>query len=129
MKPRTKRHMLVYKLSMSLPELAEKLEPWAMKNCIEHIGYRNRMWTSCLSCGHVWPTTSLVIKTEVCHGCGWKLKIETTRKLKSRQWARFTVLDVKDEIQVIRYFDINCHMKAARKPQLYTREIMQQWIL
>lgn len=121
--------MLVSQLSERLPKLSEKLEPWAFKNCIEHIGYRNKMWTHCLSCGDVWPTTSMTIKTEVCPGCGWKLKLETTRKQKSRDWARFAVFDVVEDFQVIRYFDINCHMRASKKPSMYTREIMQQWIL
>jgi hypothetical protein len=69
------------------------------------------------------------IKTEVCLGCGWKLKLDTTRKQKSRQWARFAVLDVVEGFQVIRFFDINCHMKASQKPQVYNREIMQHWML
>jgi hypothetical protein len=112
MKPRTKRQVLVANLSNELPDLRSKLQPWAFKNCINHIGYRNKMWTSCLCCGYVWPTTSMRIKNEVCEGCGWKLKLETTRKQKSREWARFAVLDVKGDFQVVRYFDINCHMKS-----------------
>lgn len=129
MKPRTKRQILVCGLSIQLPKLGDKLEPWAFKNCINHVGYRNKLWTHCLSCSYVWPTTSMIIQNEVCPGCGWKLKLETTRKQKNREWARFAVLDVIDEYQVIRYFDINCHMKSARKPSMYTREIMQHWIL
>lgn len=69
------------------------------------------------------------IKTEVCPGCGWKLQLDTTRKQKCRQSARFSVLDVVEDFQVIRYFDIDCHLKSANKPAVYTREIMQQWIL
>jgi hypothetical protein len=129
MKPKSKRQVLVCELSERLPKLASKLEPWAFKNCIDHVGYRNKMWTNCLCCGHVWPTTSMKIKTEVCPGCGWKLKLDTTRKQKSKDWARFAVLDVVEDFQVVRYFDINCHMKAKQKPSVYTREIMQQWIL
>lgn len=129
MKPRSKRQVLVSQLSERLPVLAGQLEPWAFKNCIDHVGYRNKMWTSCLSCGQVWPTTSMKIKTEVCPGCGWKLKLDTTRKQKARQWARFAVLDVVEDFQVIRFFDINCHLKASQKPRVYNREIMQHWIL
>lgn len=129
MKPKSKRQMLVCELSSQLPELSSKIEPWAFKNCINHIGYRNKLWTHCLSCSYVWPTTSMKIQTEVCPDCGWKLKIETTRKQKSRDWARFVVLDIKGDFQVIRFFDINCHMKSAQKPYIYTREIMQHWLL
>lgn len=129
MKPRSKLQFRVDALSKTLWPIAEKITPWAFKNCIEHIGYRNKMWTSCLSCGHVWPTTSMRIKTEVCDGCGFKLKISTTRKLKSRDWARFCVFDVVEEFQVIRFFDINCFMKAKEKPYYYTRELMQHWVM
>src|SRR5690606_11172150 len=125
----SKRRILLCNLSNKLPELSEKLEPWAFKNCIEHVGYRNKMWTHCLCCGHVWPTTSLRIKTEKCQGCGWKLKLDTTRKQKLRDWARFAVLDIVQNFQVIRYFDINCHMKTKQQPYYYVREIMQHWIL
>jgi len=129
MKPRNKFQVRVDALSKTLWPIAKKLEPWAFKNCIEHVGHRNKMWTSCLSCGHVWPTTSMRIKIEVCESCKFKLKLTTTRKLKSRDWARFCVFDVVEEFQVIRYFDINCLMKAKEKPYYYTRELMQHWIL
>jgi hypothetical protein len=129
MKPRNKFQVRVDALSKTLWPIAKKLEPWAFKNCIEHIGHRNKMWTSCLSCGHVWPTTSMRIKTEICEGCGFKLKLTTTRKLKSRDWARFCVFDVVEEFQVVRFFEINCLMKAKEQPRYYTMEIMQHWIM
>jgi hypothetical protein len=129
MKPRNKFQVRVDALSKTLSPVEKKLEPWAFKNCIDHIGYRNKMWTSCLSCGHVWPTTSMRIKTEVCEACKYKLNLTTTRKLKSRDWARFAVFDVVEDFQVVRFFDINCLMKAKEKPYYFTREIMQHWIL
>ncbi|WP_432714388.1 PcfJ domain-containing protein [Pedobacter sp.] len=129
MRPQSKRQVRVNDLSLRLPKLADKLEAWAFKNCIDHIGYRNKMWTNCLSCGQVWPTTSLRIKSEVCPGCNWKLCLETTQKQKSRQQARFAVLEVMEEFQVVRYFHIDCRMKSKQKPECYTREIMQHWIL
>lgn len=129
MKPRSKLQFRVYALSRALPKLSEKLEPWAFKNCIEHIGHRNKLWTSCLSCGHVWPTTSMRIKTQVCESCGFKLKLTTTKKQKSRDWARFAVFDAIEDFQVVRFFDINCLMKSKTKPYYFTREIMQHWIL
>lgn len=129
MQPKSKRQRLVVELSSQLPEIAEELNKWAFKNCIEHVAHRNKLWTSCLSCGHVWPTTSMKIKTEICPGCKWKLSLKTTRFQKSQTFARFAVLDVKGDFQVVRYFNINCDMKTRREPRYYTREIMQHWIL
>jgi hypothetical protein len=129
MKPKTKRQFRVCQLSSELPDIAKKLEPWAFKNCIEHIGHRNKLWTSCLSCGYVWPTTSMTIKTEKCTGCGYKLKLSTTMKQKSSTFARFAVMDYKDDFQIIRYFNISCDMKTKQMPRYHTREIMQHWIL
>ena len=129
MKPRSKREILVCNLSSQLPSIAKKMEAWAFKNCIDHTGYRNKMWTHCLSCSYVWPTTSMKIKTEVCPGCGWKLKLVTTRKQLRGDWARFAVLDVMGDFQVIRYFNIDCRMKAKQRPLCVTREIMQHWML
>lgn len=69
------------------------------------------------------------IKTEVCKGCGWKLRLETTRKQKSTKWARFAVLDVVENFQVVRYFEIRCNQRAKEKARYYVQEIMQQWLL
>src|SRR5690606_11322802 len=51
------------------------------------------------------------------------------RKQKLRDWARFAVLDLVEDFQVIRYFEINCHMKSKEGPDYYVREIIQHWIL
>lgn len=68
------------------------------------------------------------INSAICPGCGYKLRIETSRKLKSSTWARFAVMDVVGSFQVARIFHIHCDMKAKNTPRIYTREIVQHWL-
>ncbi len=128
MKPRTKQQVRVMALSSELPKLNEQLTPWAFENCIDHIGYRTKSNTSCLSCGHVFKGDATA-KTDQCPGCARKLNIEQTRKKKVSQRLFFAVIDVKADFQVSRFFEIYCHHRAGEAPRFFIWEIVQQWML
>lgn len=129
MKPRTKQQRLVYSLSCKLLRLENELKPWAFETCITHLAYRTKKLTSCLSCGHIWSSDLKVKKSCNCPDCGRKLLIEDTRKKKEYQRRYFSVIDVNNDFQLNRFFEIKCYHYSGYKPTVYVREIVQQWML
>lgn len=126
MKPRTKLQMQVFALSRQLPALSAEQKTWAYHHCINHVGYRTKKNISCLDCGYVWAGPQKV-KSEICSACSVKLKIEDTRKKKLDQYATIALIDVVEDFQVIRFFEIKSYHFFGRIPKQYTREIVQQW--
>jgi len=129
MKPRTKLQQQVYSLSQQLPEITTEQKKWAFKNCLKHIGFRNKKGISCLDCGHVWAGPQTV-KTCRCPSCNTKLSIEDTRKkLYSQPRVVVALLDVVDGYQVNRFYEIFSHHRAGNKPRQFIWEIVQQWFV
>lgn len=127
MKPKTKRHHRIISISKALPALEAEVKPWAFEKVIKHIAYRTKTKTSCLSCGHTWKGNSTVLK-EQCPSCNRKLHIENSRKMKLSQLIYFAVLDVREEFQINRYFQIRSYHKAGEVPRLFFQEIVQQFM-
>jgi hypothetical protein len=119
----------VFSLSKTLPGITEEQKQWAFKNMLLHIGYRTKTAISCLDCGHVWAGPQLV-KTCICPGCGTKLTVNDTRKKKLYQKKRYlSFLDVKDEFQVVRIYEIFSNHKSGEKVRLHIWEVIQQYII
>lgn len=127
MKPRTKLHVKVFALSQSLPEITLEQQEWALKNCLQHKGYRTKTAISCLDCGHVWPGLQK-IKSCSCPKCGVKLKLEDSRKKKFDQMATFGVLDIREDFQITRFFKINSYHKAGTVRRTWMTEVVQHFI-
>lgn len=115
-------------LSNSLPKLSGTQETWALKTCLLHLCYRTKKNTSCLECGHIWsgPKTG---KTCKCPACNTYLTIEDTRKKKLSQRNFFCILDVREEHQVVRIFEIYRHHKAGEPSRGHAWEVIQQFIV
>ncbi|AMQ00960.1 hypothetical protein AY601_4109 [Pedobacter cryoconitis] len=126
MKPRTKLQAQVFSLSQYLPELTADQKKWAFKNCIRHQGYRTLKHISCMDCGNIWSGPQKVKKCN-CPNCGEKLIIEDTRKKNLKQDAIVALVNIIEDFQVIRFFEIKVDQKAGCTPKVYTREIVQQW--
>jgi hypothetical protein len=134
MRPRTKLQLRVVGLSKALPGLTDTQEKWAFKNCLQHIGYRTKLKTHCLDCGHTWASKDsslLLVKlldTHVeCPECGTKLKIEDTRRKNTAQRAFCATVKVVKEFQLTRFFEIRAFYKAGTKPSMHLREVAQHW--
>jgi hypothetical protein len=99
---------------------------WGLKHCLKHVAYRTKKQTSCLDCGHVWAGPQKV-KSCICPACGTRLHVEDTlkRKLDQREWM--AVLDVNNEFQVVRIFEIFSYHKAGEKARYYVWEVIQQF--
>ena len=126
MRPRTKLQVQVKSLSDRFPKLTSLQNVWAYKHCLNHIGYRTKTKISCLDCGHQWPGVQKE-KTCICPECGVKLSIQDTLKKNLKQDAVVVLMDVVDEFQVNRFFEIKASHKAGWKLELSIREIVQQW--
>lgn len=127
MKPRTKLQAYIFDLAQYMPKMVEEEKAWAFENCITHWGYRTKTNTSCLSCGHIYNGHK-TDKTEKCPSCNRLLTIEDTRKKVLSQRRFIAVLDVVDEFQVNRFFELTVHSKAGQQPQVLYWEIVQQWM-
>lgn len=135
MKPRTKLHFRVTALSAKLPKLTDKQKEWAFQHCLMHWGYRNKTNTSCLECGHIWPTrdnryllVSLCEPTYICPGCAAKLTIEDTRVKKVSQREYLGLVTICKEFQVNRFFEVRSFHRAGEKRRCYVQEVVQQWL-
>ncbi len=80
-----------------------------------------------MDCGHVWegPKTG---KTCKCPACGTRLTIEDTRKKRFSQRSFFCILDVKEDYQLVRIFEIYRHHRAGEASRGRTWEVIQQFI-
>lgn len=128
MKPRTKLQIRVFALSQSLPEITPAQKDWAFANCLAHEAYRNKTRTACLDCGHTWPSKVTDDKECVCPSCGATLVITDTAKKKADQLVYAAMLDVLEEYQVVRLFEVSGYYKAGAKPTIWCHEIIQQFI-
>lgn len=129
MKPRTKLQIQVFALSKLLPELSVEQKAWAYKNCLEHVGYRTKTKISCLDCGELWPGPQKV-KSCVCPKCKTKLTIKDTLKRNLDQTNTvFAIVDVVEEFQLVRFFEIYSYHRSGRVPKQNIREVVQQWFV
>lgn len=99
---------------------------WALKNCLQHVGYRSKKRVSCLDCGHVWDGPRLV-KSCVCPSCNTKIAIQDTLKRKLDQQVCMSILDVREEFQVVRVIEIFSYHKSGEKPRFFIDEVMHQF--
>lgn len=128
MQAKTKSQKLVYGISQELPKMETELKKWSFEKVIEHKAFRNKSQTACLSCGHTWKPI-LQTATEKCPSCKRTLSVENTRVKVHYQRTYFAVLDVVDDYQIVRHFQITMNGKAGEKPSFWFWEIIQQYIL
>lgn len=127
MKPRTKLHHKIIGLSNSLPEVTKQQMSWAFKHCMKHVAYRNKKGINCLDCGHSWVGIKIG-NTYTCPSCSSKLTIEDTLKRKLDQHRKYmSVLDVREDYQVVRIFELSSYHKIGETPLKYFREVVQQF--
>lgn len=130
MKPQNKHQAHVLYLSQnSLAPISAKQIAWAYQNCLIHEAYRTQKLTSCLDCGHRWPTTDLKAKKCVCPSCAAQLTVKDSRKLILNQEEYLGIVEVCEEYQVNRFFHVWQSVKAGEKPARNVREVLQQWVL
>lgn len=127
--PKTKLQKKVYTLSQALPKISTEQKDWAYKNCLEHVAYRTKTNISCLDCGYVWAGPQIV-KTVDCPSCKVKLNVKDSRKKKFDQVQRtMAIVDVIEDFQVIRFFEISSYHRSGEAPRQYAWEVVQQYFM
>jgi hypothetical protein len=128
MKARTKAQLKLIQISDTLPDITAVQTRYAYKSCFKQLGYRSKTkGTSCLECGHVWQLSS-VIKSCKCPECAVKLSIEDTRKKLLNQGKKyFSLLDIRDEYQVVRIFELVNYQEVGKKARKYISEVVRQF--
>lgn len=130
MKPRNKIQRLVAELSSKLPVLTDKQRRWAMKNTVEHPGFRTKKGIICTECGNFFPDMMKLEdgETDFCPHCGTGIKIETTRKRTDREIEYFSIVTTCKGWQVLRTFYMEKNCKAGKAAYYYIDEVIQLWI-
>ncbi|WP_418360134.1 PcfJ domain-containing protein [Sphingobacterium detergens] len=127
MKPRTKLHHRVLELNDDLPTITVEQKEWAFKNCLPHFGFRTKKsGITCMDCGIKWKDDSIKVKCK-CPKCDANLRITDTTKRKESYQRYMAILDVKEEIQVVRIIEIWGHYRVGQKPRYYFDEIIRQF--
>lgn len=130
MKPRNKLQRLVAELSSKLPVLTDKQKKWAIKNSVEHMGFRTKKGITCTECGRSFQDDMKFEDGEVdiCPHCNTELTVETTRKRKDREIEYFSIVTTCKGWQVIRYFIIKRYCKAGEAAYYFIDEVLRQWM-
>lgn len=130
MKPRNKLQRLVAELSGKLPALTDKQRQWAMKNAVEHPGFRTKKGIICTECGSSFPDMmkSEDGETDFCPHCGAGIKIETSRKRTDREVEYFSIVTTCKGWQVIRFFYMEKNCKVGKAAYYYIDEVIQLWM-
>lgn len=126
-------------LSKTLQPLSDIQKTWARKNILKHVAFRTSANTKCLDCGAIWKTigdadpkkliNSLVDTSCTCPECGTKLKVEDIKKLIMKQKMFYTTIEVVQEFQVVRLYEIQADHRAKQSASIYFMEVASQWIL
>lgn len=128
MKPRTKLQFEVLEHSQFLFNRERELLPWAIKECLEHIGYATKKRVACMDCGHAFPSNLIKRKRAICPMCYTKLRIEYSLKTTLKQLEYFAIAEIYGEFQVIRNFELSSSSKLGLSTNYNCREILQHWI-
>ncbi len=132
MKPKTKIQKEVARLSATLRPISATQEQWAMRHCVEHIGYRTKKGNiTCSDCGHKWHSKSELcdsIAGCTCPKCGAELKVQDTRKRIYKETQYFSVITTFKGYQVIRVAQISCEGRKGEPMRYQCNEVVQRWI-
>lgn len=130
MKPRNKLQRLVAELSSKLPVLTDKQRQWAMKNNVEHPGFRTKKGIICTECGNSFLDMMKLEdgETDFCPHCGAEIKIETTRKRTDREIEYFSIVTTCKGWQVLRFFYMEKNCKVGKAAYYYIDEVIQLWM-
>lgn len=129
MKPKTKLQIEVWDLHKKLPEPVAH-EPFMIS---KHQFYYTTHYKNiiCLECNHNWKPSQVwheeVIGVE-CPSCNKKLKkVDTQNGGLAQRVIAFSVVNVVERFQVIRYFSCWKYLSKNKKPKYRFRSLFEEW--
>lgn len=123
--PKTKNQKRVEELSSTLRCLKKRQEKWVNKTCFEHLGFRMKKGTTCLECGHEFHAIG---ERSKCPKCKTDLKILDTRKRSNSSFAYACFIEVCQEWQVVRYFEVFQGYEKGKAVSYSSAEVVQIWL-
>lgn len=128
MKPKTKIQQEVWKLHQNLSEPKEYEEFVASKHDLYYTThYKNLI---CLECNHTWKPTQIWHEQVLgvkCPSCKNKLKKISIHNGLIERIMTYSVVQVVDRFQVVRYFSCWKNMYKNKKPRYYFRSLFEEW--
>lgn len=128
MKPKTKTQKRIAKLSESIKFLSSTQQEWIANNVVDFIGRKNKKGITCTNCNHLWQSNIKDGKICKCPSCGRRLHIKETRKGRFNDRAYCMVATTKEELQVLRFFDVRLRCSVNKEPYLDIYEVVREFI-
>lgn len=133
MSPKTKFQHQVVRLGKSLPEIEDESKRQAEKKLFPAFYMIQRNRNYCLNCGHKWNEDFSAWAQDIvgmdCPSCNAKNMERVTNykphKTFSEYWA---IIDVIDDVQVIRMIETKVWLHKQREARYSHREVMQHFI-
>lgn len=132
MEARTKIQVAVKVLAKSLPALTTAQKDYAYSKFFKQLCYATKSNAFCLECGRHINMDTIRRKRVTCEVCGKALKVEYTRK-STQDFGPyyFAVTSLKRngiyDFQLVRTFEFRCFYKKGQAPNLFIREVCQNW--
>ncbi len=129
MRPRTKLQVEVWNLHKKLSEPREH-EPYVISkhDLYYTTHYKNLV---CLECNHMWKPVMDFWKEEIagvqCPSCNKKLKKITINNGNFIKILTYSVVQVVERFQVVRYFSCWKIMDKNEKPRYHFRSLFEEW--
>jgi hypothetical protein len=131
MKPKTKLEIKVFSLHKKLPKLPGVYASWAYRKFFHYHAWKTKHKAACFECGHHWNLeTNLDTKLFgiICPSCGKKLEARETGHHRFEEIEYFQVLDVVENFQVQRMFQIRHYCTKGYEAEYVCHEIFQHWM-
>lgn len=129
MKPRTRLQQEVWKLHLGLNEPVEHEQYISLKH--DHYyapHYKNLV---CLECNHMWKPDMAFWKEELlgikCPSCSKKLKKVNYESRSTYRVITYSVVQVVERFQVVRYFSCWKHLSKTEAPKYHYRNLFEEW--
>ena len=128
MKPRNKSQKhIVSTFEKGIRPISKRQKEWAFKYLVNHYAFRLKNGvTTCSDCGHSW----IMQNSDKCRcsKCNADLVVFNTLKRSASDSTYFSVLDTKEEFQLLRMLLLKVEYNKGQSAKLYYREVGQYWI-
>lgn len=114
-----------------LAPITSRQKQYAYDHCFDNNVVLSRKTLFCLECGHSWKDEVLINKKRkgcTCPQCGARLKFTKEYKGFLHIQRYYAIVDVYENMQVVRMFCVWKNCKKYRKPDFHCFEVMQHWI-
>lgn len=106
----------------------DRILPWAVKDCLRHVGYATKNRVLCMDCGGRFSSDVVKNKKAKCPHCKTKLEIEKSQSRTFEQKIYVGYAQIIGIYQVVRYFEVSSNKRDSKKANYHCFEILQHWV-